>query len=338
VDWTASRAFGGADHLDVVSSGAALPKGLAERIASLPHVRLTEILGATETGGIAWRRWPERRYLPLPGVRWRLHDDVFEVASPWCGAGDGTFVATREDVQLVDDDALVHHGRTDDVVKIGGRRVSLAALDEAIRARPGVEDVALTSMLDEGPRGAEIVGVLVAPGLSVSALLDELREKFDPVVIPRRLRHVARIERDERGKLPGEGVVAAWQQATPVDFELEMRACDDGTLQLVVPNTTAWTHGHFRQDAVIPGAALLAAITRAIEARLGGQTRELRGVKFHAKVAPDDALRVVLAPARQGGDVADSLRSVETLCSVEALRGDTMVLRAELLLDREASS
>ena len=53
-----------------------------------------------------------------------------------------------------------------------------------------------------------IAALAVAPGLDEHAILDALRAAIDPVFLPRPLRLVERLPRNETGKLPHAALLA----------------------------------------------------------------------------------------------------------------------------------
>ncbi|MDQ3511720.1 MAG: AMP-ligase, partial [Pseudomonadota bacterium] len=53
-----------------------------------------------------------------------------------------------------------------------------------------------------------IAALVVAPGLDEAAVMAGLRGQFDPVFLPRRLRCVAALPRNECGKVPREALLA----------------------------------------------------------------------------------------------------------------------------------
>ena len=69
-------------------------------------------------------------------------------------------------------------------------------------AIPGVEDGVVFQLDGDGVR--RIAALAVAPTLDESSILAVLRRAIDPVFLPRRLRCVPRLPRNETGKLPRE--------------------------------------------------------------------------------------------------------------------------------------
>jgi acyl-coenzyme A synthetase/AMP-(fatty) acid ligase len=59
-----------------------------------------------------------------------------------------------------------------------------------------------------------IAALAVAPGLAPADILRALRAQMDPVFLPRRLRCVAQLPRNETGKLPRASLIALLQDRT----------------------------------------------------------------------------------------------------------------------------
>ena len=104
------------------------------------------------------------------------------------------------------------HGRTEDLVNIAGKRGSLGYLNHQLNAIPGVldgtffvrEDEAQTSR--RGSRGSRHSWSRRA--WMPLSLLEQLRERIDPVFLPRPLLFVERLPRSATGKLPREALLS----------------------------------------------------------------------------------------------------------------------------------
>jgi len=94
-----------------------------------------------------------------------------------------------------------------DLINIAGKRNSLAYLNLQLNAVPGVLDGVFAM-----PEEADACGVtrlaafVVAPGLAPAGLLAALRERIDPVFLPRPLVFVDALPRNATGKLPKEAL------------------------------------------------------------------------------------------------------------------------------------
>ena len=194
----------------VVSATAPMPAQLAQAAEARLQVPLLEICGSTETGQIATRRTAEAvPWMLLPGVRL-----VPQGERMWASGGHVEVPVAMGDVlECVDDQRFLLHGRKADLVNIAGKRNSLAYLNHQLNAIAGVQDGAFF-MPDEDDAGAGVTRLLafaVAPSLSVAALRAALRERIDPVFMPRPLLLVERLPRNSTGKLPREALQALAQ-------------------------------------------------------------------------------------------------------------------------------
>ena len=81
-------------------------------------------------------------------------------------------------------------------------------MNTQLNAIPGVLDGAF--FLREGPAGSTGVdrlgAVVVAPGMSVATLIEHLRQRIDPVFLPRPLLMVEELPRNATGKLPRQAL------------------------------------------------------------------------------------------------------------------------------------
>lgn len=185
----------------VVSATAPLGQDLARAVEAKFHAPLFDIYGSTETGQIAIRRTSE-------SIAWRLWPGVRLVVSNgqvFAHGGHVEELTPMQDViEIIGDDAFLLHGRTADLVNVAGKRSSFGYLNAQLNAIPGVADGVF--FLREGATGstgvARLGAVVVAPTLSVAALTEHLRQRIDPVFLPRPLIIVERLPRNATGKLP----------------------------------------------------------------------------------------------------------------------------------------
>jgi acyl-coenzyme A synthetase/AMP-(fatty) acid ligase len=185
----------------VVSATAPLGEDLARRVEAKFRTTLLEIYGSTETGQIANRRTSESAAWRLwPGVRLEVADDQV-----FAHGGHVEQVTAMQDViEITGNDEFLLHGRTADMVNIAGKRSSFAYLNAQLNAIPGVTDGVF--FLRDGATGptevARLGAVVVAPTLSTAALTEHLRQRIDPIFLPRPLIMVERLPRNATGKLP----------------------------------------------------------------------------------------------------------------------------------------
>jgi len=94
-------------------------------------------------------------------------------------------------------------GRQADLLEIAGKRASLGDLTRRLQTIPGVIDGVVLQLDPCEVTGVRRIGALaVAPGLDEAAILAALRESVDPIFLPRKLRLVDTLPRNDTGKLP----------------------------------------------------------------------------------------------------------------------------------------
>jgi acyl-coenzyme A synthetase/AMP-(fatty) acid ligase/uncharacterized membrane protein len=185
----------------ILSSAAPLPRAVAEEAQVLFNTRVLEFYGSTETGAIAWRRQTESdAWHAFSAVRVKPHPRGFEVNADYFSEP----VVLTDVVDVVSAHEFRLMGRDSDIVKIGGKRNSLLALNQQLQEVPGVRDAVF--LLEEGTQGREprLNAFVVAPTLTRAAVLSALRERVDEVFVPRKLWLVPYLPRNATGKLPRE--------------------------------------------------------------------------------------------------------------------------------------
>ncbi|NVB42532.1 AMP-binding protein [Pseudenhygromyxa sp. WMMC2535] len=300
----------------VFSSGAALPAATAAMLDERFDLAITEILGSTETGGIVWRTsegGAPGTWTPLPHVRVDVDPEEDQgsrgqllVDSPFLPPDGSRPWRTADRVELLAGGRLRHLGRVDGVVKIGGKRIALAEIERRLLAIEGVEDAAVGVVEVGGARGQETVALAVAPGLSPELLRHELRRWLDPVVVPRRLRLVDALPREDNGKLPRRRLLEALEQPKPKVRNLECALLEAGDDQgagaswaeyaLYVPRDLYALRGHFRSFPIVPGVLELALAREQAVARWPqlGRLSSARRLKFLRPLRPGERLQMSL--------------------------------------------
>jgi len=189
----------------IVSATAPLSVELAAAAEDRLGAPVHEIYGSTESGAVATRRTTAGElWQPLPGLTLREHEDGAMVSGPHLGQP----IRLADIIELCEDGRIRLLGRSGDLLKVAGKRMSLAELNHRLLAIPGVEDGVV--FLPEPPDAAAATttrvirpaALVVAPTLVEQQILELLRHSVDPAFLPRPLRRVARLPRNELGKLP----------------------------------------------------------------------------------------------------------------------------------------
>jgi acyl-coenzyme A synthetase/AMP-(fatty) acid ligase len=288
------------------SSGAPLMPDVAKELRERFALVITEVLGSTETGGMATRSSDgDGRWSPLPGVSVQAEaDGRLIVDSPFLAPDVQRPHRSEDRIEIGDDGRFVHAGRMDDVIKVAGKRVALGDIEQKLRDIDGVEDAAVAPAVVGGPRGTEPVALVVAPGLYPKMIRARLQSHLDPVVVPRRIKLVDRIERTDRGKLPAKMVLAQYEAAPGAVFDVELEGIEtsqDGDTQVRVrglwpPRDLYWFRGHFSAYPLVPGVVQLnVASDEAREAWSDlMQLSAVRRLKFKRPIRPGEKVKLEL--------------------------------------------
>ena len=190
----------------IVSATAPLSADLARRAERRFGGVLTEIYGFTEAGSVATRRTARAdRWKLFPGLRLDIVGDAARLHAPYFDVP----VSLQDQVELLDERHFRWLGRLSDQVNVAGKRASLAALNAALLAVPGVQDGVFFSPSGEsgaGPSVERLIAFAVAPRTTAAAVMTGLRQRIDPAFLPRPLFLVDALPRQAQGKLPREAL------------------------------------------------------------------------------------------------------------------------------------
>lgn len=292
----------------ILSSGQALPLAGAldaDRLFGAPPV---EILGSTETGGVAirQRRDDAEPWTPLKGVGIRLDDEqVLQVLSPFAGAGEQRM---GDRAEILPDGRFRLLARADRVVKIEGKRVSLTRVEAALAGTPGVAEVAALGLGGEGEETLAVVLVLTPEGGSelaklgafrfTRALRNSLSEALEPAERPKRWRIVGRMPTNSQGKRVMADLAALFDQGSMLQ-QLDAEVFVEGETALVrftLKPDLAFFDGHFPGLPILPGVAQVHMAVRLAEDVWGFQPGnfEVSKMKFRKLMRPAEVIEVKL--------------------------------------------
>ncbi|BDG70577.1 AMP-binding protein [Roseomonas fluvialis] len=186
----------------VISATAPLAVSLAAEAEAAWGAPLHEIYGATEAGSVASRRTvADEGWQPYAGMHFAIGPDGAAVTVPGLPAP----VPLADDLEWVAEDRFRLLGRRGDMVKLAGKRASLAGLNSLLTAIEGVQDGVFVAPrdLDRNPR-ARLAAVVVAPGLTPEGVVAALRMCVEPAFLPRPVVMAEALPRDAVGKLRRE--------------------------------------------------------------------------------------------------------------------------------------
>lgn len=269
----------------VVASTMSLPPALASAAESAWRVPVIEVYGSTETGALATRRTAsEAAWTPLRGVALHMQGAGearrFRAEGPHIDAP----VVLGDVLDLQPDGRFRWLGRSSDMVKIGGKRASLSALNIALTEIPGVADGAFSFAPEAGGSGDEshparrLAAFFVSETLDPTQVLAALRARIDSAFLPRPLHRVARLPRDANGKLAQAALAGLYAQCQSAQS---------------IPADHPALPGHFPGNALVPGVTLLARVAEALRARFPHcAPGELLHARFHSALRPGETFAI----------------------------------------------
>lgn len=212
--------------------GEALPAALAARLCALPHVRVQNVYGPTETTiwSAAWplapgpvrlgRALPGQRLLVLAAGQYlQPPGAVGEIAIAGAGVGAGylndpvqtaarfvTLAGIDGPVYLTGDlgrwdgeGQLEYLGRRDDQVKLNGMRIEIADVEQHLQRLPGVRDAA-AAVRPNAAGAPELVAYLTGAPTRLAALRAALGAHLPQAMLPTQLVLLAALPQTPNGK------------------------------------------------------------------------------------------------------------------------------------------
>ena len=188
-----------------LSATAPLPLALAQKVENCFHTKIIEIYGFVEAGTIATRR-------TIRSEHWKLLDGLFLTAEEGHSAVTTPYfsrpISIPDAVVVHGPNAFELQGRPANLVNIGGHRASLDDLNDQLTEIEGVIDGVFYLPIAQEGTVARLMAFVVAPNMKSETILTALREKVDPVFLPRPLYLVESLPRNPTGKLPIEALKA----------------------------------------------------------------------------------------------------------------------------------
>lgn len=200
----------------VISSTMALNPSIAQSIEKNWNTTVFEIYGSTETGMIAMRKTSEETiWETAKGVSVVTQDDRAYVF----GGHIEHQTKLMDVIERIDEKHFRVIGRSGDLIKIGGKRMSLLAMNQLLQSFDEVEDGVF--YIDEKRENHRMIAILVpGPGYDSNTFLHKLKDHLDPVFLPRKIYSVNELPREATGKLTAKALqelVLRLSPAKPLD-------------------------------------------------------------------------------------------------------------------------
>jgi uncharacterized 2Fe-2S/4Fe-4S cluster protein (DUF4445 family) len=195
------------------SSAGPLAETDAMAFLKATGVDLVEIYGSTETGGIATRcrSKSEAGFTPYQCIQWRVTGDRLDVRSAFLSqelpVRSSGWYTVADRVKPHGSDGFMVTGRMDHIVKVGGNRIDLEKVRQAIMGVDGVEDALVLANPVETGRNQEVVALVVG-STSADRVRVSLGHVLAPHENPRRICILDRIPMSPTGKIDRRAIEA----------------------------------------------------------------------------------------------------------------------------------
>lgn len=201
----------------IFSSGSLLDTESAHRFSSQSGINPIEVLGSTETGGVAWRSQSSdsgtKKWTPFPSIKIKKNNEGFlQVKSPFVFAEDSQnqWFTMGDIVDICSDNRFILYGRGDRIVKIGEKRVSLEEMEKTLNFFPRVNACKVFPITrSHGSYDRTVLACVVEIPKTVNSkeirtvvaeLKSLLLQYFSQTLIPKYWRFVQKIPLDPQGK------------------------------------------------------------------------------------------------------------------------------------------
>ncbi len=195
----------------IFTSGGAVSEELAVQTEKVFGFCPLEVYGSTETSGIAYRQQNKDKlvWTPFDNAKiWLGDDGCLRIISPYIKNPEG--FATADLAEIFEDGRFLLKGRSDSIVKIEEKRISMTEVENRLLETGLVEDVKVVALSNDIRQYLAAAIVLNEKGqeqfkdtkkfLINQWFHDFLMKYFENVVIPKKWRFLDKLPTDVQGK------------------------------------------------------------------------------------------------------------------------------------------
>lgn len=253
----------------VYSSGGKLESGIR------PYLNrpIIEVLGSSETGGIAHRQQDDALWMPFANVEIYVTEQ-HELGVKTNHAFTKDWILTGDRAKVLDathtKSAFQLLGRLDRIVKLEEKRLSLDAIEQKILTLDDITECHVLLTEKEHRQILVCVAVLTEHARQVllqehkakfvTQLKQQLTDKLESIAIPRQWRFLSQLPRNSQSKLNKQMMQALFQpQFSPVILQQQQHT-EHAEFQLEFPPELECFKGHFPDYPIYPGVGQIGFI------------------------------------------------------------------------------
>ena len=287
------------------SAGSPLPLQAAHHLATHIGADFFEIFGSSETGVVGYRS-------PLNTEEWTPFRSMTMQQEPEGGLSicspctpQGQAVHTGDSAEFLPNGNFILKPRTDSIVKIADKRISLIEIEDYLKQSPLVD---MATVLQMEGKTRPILAAAVTPTKEGRDILLKqgrqeyrrlLKQQLSPhlptVLMPKRWRILGELPCDRQGKTRKDIILKLFATGdylpllTPV-----YKSTDKLVVKALFEPDALWVPGHFPKYALVPGVILLRSISATVERYWGQKIKSIKRLKFSEEVRPGNEIYLTL--------------------------------------------
>ena len=321
----------------IYTSGGVLDVETAEKTSRIFGFWPLEVYGSTETSGIAWRQSKN-------GLEWMPFDNAkisqdaeghLVIRSPYIRDTEGFVTADLADI--LPDGRFLLKGRSDSIVKIEEKRVSLTEVEMRLMESGFVRDVCVIAIKESRQYLAAAVvlnenGEREFGGLEKFRINRRFREYLtqflEPAALPKKWRYLQTLPLDSQGKKAKSAIEALFDKSEKgaslssdvlstrrlSNEKVLEQSAEKAVLEFSIPEDSDYFNEHFPELKVLPAIAQIELAVRFANRFLKSSlyVKKSKRMKFSSLVRPDTPLRLELSMAAMSGVKASAASGTET--------------------------
>lgn len=253
----------------IFSSGGDLHETATQQIKAYSGQQVIEIYGSSETGGIGWRHH-DKLWQLFKGLQLKAIDGHYWLQSPYLlMSHESEGFQLDDQISPLDDGQFIFHGRTDRIVKIEEKRLSLTELELRLCDMSCIIDAYAITIT----KNRDVVGVGIAlseagfeelklkgRNVFIKKIRSHLNQWFEAVVLPRKWLFLDSLPLTNQGKIDQhllKTLLEADNKKLPLVQTVNV-ILGSVELTLKVPTELVYFPDHFANYPILPGVVQIA--------------------------------------------------------------------------------